>query len=164
MFSRSPRSYAFANKVRLRLPFAFGAKALIVTDLASCSTAQTRSRSGWITTEVSSALISRTASPSPRRFLCRDAAPKDVIAEFGDDRGDRRRRAAATEFVCKARVHPSEVWTDIVTFAFLAPPSSDAMSRYIHLRQRHHATGRDGTPSLSAADAAQGPARSRSRQ
>jgi hypothetical protein len=54
---------------------------------------------------------------------------KDMIAEFGDDRGGRRRRAAATGFVCKARVHPSEIWTDIVTFAFLAPPSNDAMSR-----------------------------------
>jgi hypothetical protein len=49
----APRSYAFEDKVRLRLPFAFfntGAKALIVTDLRLVFDDPDRESLAWITT------------------------------------------------------------------------------------------------------------------
>jgi hypothetical protein len=56
---------------------------------------------------------------------------KEVIAEFGDDRGWSPEPSGRHRIRLQARVHPSERWTEIVAFAWWAPPPGDAMSRYV---------------------------------
>jgi hypothetical protein len=54
-----------------------------------------------------------------------------VIAEFGNDHGWSPEPSSGHRIHLQARVHPSDAWEDIVAFEWWAPPSSDAMSRYI---------------------------------
>ncbi len=130
----APRSYAFADKVRLRLPFAFfnsGAKALIVTDLRLLVDDPDREPLGWIT-------IRSKLRPDPQDgfafatpFSVPGRGTKEVIAEFGDDRRWSPEPSSRHRIRLQGRVHPSESWTNIVTFDWWAPPSSEAMSQYI---------------------------------
>jgi hypothetical protein len=128
----APRSYAFADKVRLRLPFAFfntGARALIVTDLRLL--VDDREPLGWITTRSKLRPDSQDGFAFATPFSVPGRGTKEVIAEFGDDRGWSPEPSGRHWIQLQARVHPSESWEDIVAFEWWAPPSSDAMSRYI---------------------------------
>lgn len=130
----APRSYAFADKVRLRLPFAFfntGAKALIVTDLRLLVDDPDREPLGWITTRSKLRPDSQDGFAFATAFSVPGRGTKEVIAEFGDDRVWSPAPSSRHRIRLQARVHPSESWTDIVAFAWWAPPSSNAMSRYI---------------------------------
>jgi hypothetical protein len=130
----APRSYAFADKVRLRLPFAFfntGAKALIVTDRRLLVDDPDRSPLGWITTRSKLRPDSQDGLGFATPFSVPGRGTRDVIADFGDDRGWQPEPSSRHWIHLQARVHPSESWEDIVAFERWAPPSSDAMSRYI---------------------------------
>jgi hypothetical protein len=130
----APRSYAFADKVRLRLPFAFfntGAKALIVTDLRLLVDDPDREPLGWITTRSKLRPDSQDGFAFATPFSVPGRGTKEVIAEFGDDQGWSPQSSSRHWIHLQARVHPSESWEDIVAFEWWAPPSSDAMSRYI---------------------------------
>jgi hypothetical protein len=130
----APRSYAFADKVRLRLPFAFfntGAKALIVSDLRLLVDDPDREPLGWITTRSKLRPDAQDGFAFATPFSVPGRGIREVIAEFGDDRGWSPEPSSRHWIQLQARVHPSESWEDIVAFEWWAPPSSDAMSRYI---------------------------------
>jgi hypothetical protein len=130
----APRSYAFADKVRLRLPFAFfntGAKALIVSDLRLLVDDPDREPLGWITTRSKLRPDAQDGFAFATPFSVPGRGIREVIAEFGDDRGWSPEPSSRHRIRLQARVHPSESWTNIVAFDWWAPPSSEAMSRYI---------------------------------
>jgi hypothetical protein len=130
----APRSYAFADKVRLRLPFAFfntGAKALIVTDLRLLVDDPDRQPLGWITTRSKLRPDSQDGFAFATPFSVPGRGTMEVIAEFGNDHGWSPEPSSRHWIHLQARVHPSETWEDILAFEWWAPPSSDAMSRYI---------------------------------
>jgi len=130
----APRSYAFADKVRLRLPFAFfntGAKALIVTDLRLLVDDPDRQPLGWITTRSKLRPDSKDGFAFATPFSVPGRGTKELIAEFGNDHGWSPEPSSRHWIHLQARVHPSETWEDILAFEWWAPPSSDAMSRYI---------------------------------
>jgi len=131
----APRSYAFADKVRVRLPFAFfntGAKALIVTDLRLLiDNDPDREPLGWITTRSKLRPDAQDGFAFATPFSVPGRGTREVIAEFGDDRGWSPEPRSRYRIRLQARVHPSESWTNIVAFDWWAPPSREAMSRYI---------------------------------
>jgi hypothetical protein len=130
----APRSYAFADKVRLRLPLVFfntGAKALIVTDLRLLVDDPDREPLGWITTRSKLRPERQDGFAFATPFAVPGRGTKEVIAEFGVDRGWSPEPSRRHRIHLQARVHPSEVWMDIVAFDWWTPPSRETMSRYI---------------------------------
>ena len=130
----APRSYAFADNVRLRLPFAFfntGAKALIVADLRLVVDDPDREPLGWITTRITLRPEQHDGFAFATPFGVSGRGTKEVITEFGDDRGWSPEPSGRYRIRLQARVHPSEGWMDVVAFDWWAPPSREAMSRYI---------------------------------
>lgn len=130
----APRSYAFADKVRLRLPLAIfntGAKALIVTDLRLVLNASDREPLGWITTRSKLRPQPEDGFAFATPFAVPGRGTKEVTAEFGVDRLWSPEPSSRHRIRVQARVHPSENWTDIGAFDWWAPPSRETMSRYI---------------------------------
>jgi hypothetical protein len=111
----APRSYAFADKVRLRLPFAFfntGAKALIVTDLRLLVHDPDREPLEWITTRSKLRPDSQDGFAFATPFSVPGRGTKEVIAEFGNDHGWSPEPSSRHWIHLQARVHPSETWED----------------------------------------------------
>jgi hypothetical protein len=133
-----PRNYAFAEKVRLRLPLAFfntGAKALIVSDLRLIVEDEpSRKPLGWITTRAKLRPESDDGFAFATPFSVQGRATKEVVAEFGDDMGWAPAPGSSHRIRLQARVHPSEEWDDVVAFDWWAPPSTDVMKQYIAYR------------------------------
>jgi hypothetical protein len=74
----APRTYAFVDRVRLRLPLAFfntGAKALIVTDLRLLVDDLEREPFAWITTRSNLRPEAEDSSAFATPFAVPDAAP-----------------------------------------------------------------------------------------
>jgi hypothetical protein len=145
-----PRSYAFAEKVRLRLPLAFfntGAKALIVSDLQLIIDGD-RSRDPlvWVTTRTKLRPEPDDGFAFATPFSVQGRATKEVIAEFGDDVGWTPAPGSRHRIRLQAQVHPSEEWDDVVAFDWWAPRSADAMKQYIAHRNDPPGNG-DGPPS-----------------
>ena len=94
----SPRAYAFADRVRLRLPLAFfntGAQALIVTDLRLVIAGDPlRGPMGWITTRTKLRPESDDGFAFAVPFSVAGRGTREVIAEFGDNDGWTRHRRA----------------------------------------------------------------------
>lgn len=130
-----PRSYGFADRVRLRLPLAFfntGAKALIVSDLRLVIEDEPdRVPLGWITTRTKLRPESDDGFAFATPFSVQGRGTKEVIAEFGDDLGWEPVPGSRHSLRLQARVHPSEEWDDIVAFDWWAPPVADVMKQYI---------------------------------
>jgi hypothetical protein len=130
----APRSYAFADRVRLRLPFVFfntGATALIVTDLRLVVDDPDREPLGWITTRSQLRPEAHDDFAFATPFAVPGRGTKELITEFGVDRVWSPEPSSRHRIHLQARVHPSEVWTEIVAFEWWAPPSPESMSRYI---------------------------------
>jgi hypothetical protein len=140
-----PRKYAFADRVRLRLPLAFfntGAKALIVSDLRLVIDDEPeRVPLGWITTR---------AKLRPESDV-QGRGTKELIAEFGDDLGWEPAPGSRHRLRLEAQVHPSEEWDEFVAFDWWAPPSADVMKQYI--AHRNEPAGGSEGPPASASDA-----------
>jgi hypothetical protein len=77
-------------------------------------------------------------------FSVQGRGTKEVIVEFGDDRGWTPAPGSRHSIVLQAQVHPSEEWADVVAFAWWAPPS-DAMSRYLAHRNEPRGAQNDAT-------------------
>jgi hypothetical protein len=129
-----PRVYAFVDKVRLRLPLAFfntGAEALIVSDLRLViGDDGTREPLRWMTTRTKLRPEHDDGHAFATPFSVQGRGTRELIVEFGDDRGWTPAPGSRHSIVLQAQVHPSEAWSDVVAFAWWAPPS-DAMSRYL---------------------------------
>lgn len=127
-----PHAYAFADKVRLRLPLAFfntGARALIVGDLRLVIGDDTgRDPLRWVTTRTQLRPEHDDGHALATPFSVQGRGTREVIVEFGDDRVWTPAPGSRHSFVLQAQVHPSEEWADVVAFDWWAPPSADTMS------------------------------------
>lgn len=150
-----PRSYAFADRVRLRLPLAFfntGAKALIVSDLRLViENEPERGPLGWITTRTKLRPESDDGFAFATPFSVRGRGTKELIAEFADDLGWEPAPGSRHRLRLQAQVHPSEEWDEIVRFDWWAPPSVDVMKQYI--AHRNEPAGNSEGPPGRAGDA-----------
>jgi hypothetical protein len=130
-----PRSYAFVEKVRLRLPLAFfntGAEALIVSDLRLVIENQpSRKPLRWTTTRTKLRPEPDDGFAFPTPFSVQGRGTKEVVAEFGDDRGWAPAPGSSHRIRLEAQVHPSDEWEDVVAFEWWAPLSADVMKQYI---------------------------------
>jgi hypothetical protein len=133
----TPRSYAFVEKVRLRLPLVFfntGAQALIVTDLRLVIEHRpSRQSFRWITTRTTLRPESDDGFAFSTPFSVQGRGTREVIAEFGDDLGWTAAPGGAHRIRLQAQVHPSEEWDEVVAFDWWAPPLADQM-HYIAYR------------------------------
>jgi len=152
--ARIAGSYAFAEKVRLRLPLAFfntGAKALIVSDLRLVIEDEpSRKPLRWITTRTTLRPASDDGFAFATPFSVQGRGTKEVVAEFGDDLGWTPAPGSGHRIRLEAQVHPSEEWDDIVAFEWWAPPSADEMKRYI--AHRNEPAGDSDLPPSPAKD------------
>jgi hypothetical protein len=127
-----PRSYAFEDRVRVRLPFTFfntGAKALIVTDLRLLVD-DSDHELGWITTRSKLRPDREDNFAFATPFSVAGRGTKEVIAEFGHEAGWSPEPSSRHLLRLEAKVHPSENWENLLEFAWWAPPSSSAMGGY----------------------------------
>ena len=130
-----PRTYAFTDKVRLRLPLAFfndGGRALIVTDLQLLVEDEPSGEPlRWETTRSKLRPESdddfRFATP----FSIQARATREVIAEFGHDLGWSPSPASRHRVWLQAKIHPWNEWETVATFEWWAPPAADAMTNYL---------------------------------
>ena len=140
-----PRSYAFANRVRLRLPLAFfntGATALIVGDLRLVIENQSsRTPLRWISTRTTLRPEKEDGFAFAAPFSVRGRATKDVLAEFGDELGWTPEPSSNHRMRLEAQIHPSEEWRNVVEFVWWAPPSADIMKQYIAHRNELESRG-----------------------
>lgn len=130
-----PRTYAFANTVRVRLPVTFfntGAKALIVGDLRIVlDDGPTRPPFEWITTRTRLRPGSEDGFAFATPFAIEGRSTREVIAEFGDDLGWSPVPGTVYRMRLQAEIHPAEEWVDVVSFDWCSPPSEDVMATYI---------------------------------
>jgi hypothetical protein len=130
-----PRTYAFADRVRLRLPLAFfntGAKALIVTDLQLRSGEERPAEPlRWMTTRSKLRPESEDGFAYATPFSIQGRATREMIAEFGHDLGWSPDPASRHRVRLQAKVHPSDEWKDTAAFEWWAPASADAMTSYL---------------------------------
>jgi hypothetical protein len=142
----TPRTYAFVSvvdrskpepvpsTVRLRLPLAFfntGAKALIVSDLRLVLDDDESEPLLWITTRSKLRPESGDEHAYPTPFAVAGRGTKEVIAEFGHDRGWAPEQSSQHGIRLQARVHPSDAWENVRTFDWWAPPSAQDMGSYL---------------------------------
>lgn len=150
-----PRSYAFADRVRLRLPLAFfntGAKALIVSDLRLVIEDEPeRVPLGWITTRTKLRPESDDGFAFATPFSVQGRGTKGLIAEFADDVGWEPAPGSRHRLRLQAQVHPSEESDEIVRFDWWAPPSVHVMKQYI--AHRNEPAGNGEGPPGRASDA-----------
>jgi hypothetical protein len=131
-----PGAYAFASKVRLRLPLAFyntGARSLIVTDLqVVLAEDATQPPLRWIPT-VSQL---RPDSSNERDFATPFAVPgrstREFVPEFGHNSGWSPEPGSKHRMRLLARLHQQgDEWRELAAFDWWAPPPGVAMERYI---------------------------------
>jgi hypothetical protein len=130
-----PRTYAFTNRVRLRLPLACfntGAKALIVSDLQLLvGDEASREPLRWITTRSKLRPESDDGFAFATPFSIQGRGTREVIAEFGHDLGWSPDPASRHRVWLQAKVHPWTEWKTVATFEWWAPPAADAMTNYL---------------------------------
>jgi hypothetical protein len=127
-----PRTYAFVEGFRLRLPLALvnsGAIPLLVTDLRiDISDA---GRFPWQTTRSKLRPDPDDAPAFATPFAVNGRDTKALIAEFGDNDSWIPKPGAKHTIQLEARVHPHETWIELATFTWWAPPTDSLMNRYI---------------------------------
>ena len=130
-----PRTYAFADKVRLRLPlvlFNSGATALVVTDLRiGLDGDPDRSRFDWITTRATLRPGGNDDHAFATAFAVKGREAREIIAEFGDNEGWSPPPGSKHRMRVQAMVAPSREWEDVGTFDWWAPPAGSPTSAYI---------------------------------
>jgi len=131
-----PPNYAFAAspEIRLRFPLAFfntGAKALIVTDLRVVfDDKPTPSPFRWLTTRTKLRPEKEDGFAFATPFTVGGRGAREVVAEFGEVQGWSPQALSRHRLRLQAEIHPSENWTDVVTFDWWAP-SAEKMTHYI---------------------------------
>ncbi len=134
-----PGAYAFANRVRLRLPLAFynsGARALIVTDLQAVLVDDPEQPPlRWIAT------ISqlRPESANERDFATPFSVPgrgtQELVIELGHNHGWSPELGSRHRMRLQARLHDrGDDWQTLAEFDWYAPPPGAELGRYITYR------------------------------
>jgi hypothetical protein len=133
-----PHAYAFANKVRLRLPLVFyntGARALIVTDLRLVVENEGSRVFKWITTRSVLRPERNDDFAYATPFAVVGRSTKEVVAEFGDEvEGWSPSPGAMYRIRVEAVVHPEPTWVAITTFDWWAPPPDAETNEYLTYR------------------------------
>ena len=130
----APRTYAFADAVRLRLPLALfntGAVDLIVADLRVTVVDLTREPLRWITTRTKLRPEADDGFAFATPFAVRGRATRELIAEFGDDAGWNPEPGSRHRLRLEAQVPPSDEWVGLAEFDWWAPQTADVMGSYI---------------------------------
>ena len=131
----TPRTYAFAKRVRLRLPLAFfntGAKSLIVNDLRiALDDEPERAPFAWITTRAALRPDSDDGSAFATPFAVEGRSAKELIVEFGDEDEWSLPAGSKHRLRLEAEIHPSTEWVELLTFDWWAPPSEELMDTYL---------------------------------
>jgi hypothetical protein len=134
-----PGAYAFASKVRLRLPLAFyntGARSLITTDLQIVLVDEPdQPPLRWIAT-VSQL---RPESSDERDFATPFAVPgratHELVPEFGHNSGWSPSPGSQHRMRLTARLHDrGDEWHELAEFDWWAPPPEAEIDRYITYR------------------------------
>jgi hypothetical protein len=139
----TPRTYAFVERVRLRLPLAIyntGAAALIVTDLRLLID-DLQEPLRWITTRAVLRPGSDDGHAFATPFVVQGRSTREVIVEFGTDVAWRPPPASLHGVRLQARVHPAEHWVNVASFPWWAPPPGAATGHYIAYRNEPAADG-----------------------
>lgn len=133
-----PRTYAFTNKARLRLPFAFfntGARAIIVEDLrVFVGGHYPRPPLEWITTRKTLRPEQEDGHAFATPFAVQGRATREVIAEFGDEVLWEPGAGQRYPLQLQARLHDEDDWIDVVSFDWWAPPAGATLGSYITYR------------------------------
>jgi hypothetical protein len=138
-----PHAYAFANKVRLRLPLAFyntGARALIVADMRLVVEDEGSRVFTWITTRSVLRPESGDDFAYATPFAVAGRSTKEVVAEFGDEAWSPT-PGAMHRLRLEAVVHPGPAWVAITTFDWWGPPGDAQTSVYLTYRNEPRASG-----------------------
>lgn len=130
-----PHAYAFASKVRLRLPLAFyntGAKALIVANLrVQVEDDPSRSQLAWITTRATLRPEEDDGLAYATPFAVEGRSAREVFAEFGDAFGWSPSAGSYRRLRLEAVIHPDHEWVELAAFDWWAPPPGAAVTAYI---------------------------------
>jgi hypothetical protein len=134
-----PGAYAFARKVRLRLPLAFyntGARSLIVTDLQAVlvdDPAQQPLR--WIATVSELRPDESNERDLATPFAVAGRATREIIPELGHDQGWSPSPSTKYRLRLLAKLHDrGDDWHMLTEFDWWAPPNGAEMNRYIAYR------------------------------
>jgi hypothetical protein len=129
-----PAAYAFASKVRLRLPLVFyntGAKALIVTNLQVVVDDPTREPLHWITTRASLRPHEKDGMAYSTPFAVPGRGTRELIAEFGSVLSWSPERRSKHRLTIEAQLHPDTEWVALASFDWWAPPWPEKMEGYL---------------------------------
>jgi hypothetical protein len=130
-----PRTYAFHERVRLRLPlvlFNTGATALVVTDLRiELDGDPARTGFAWITTRSTLRPGSEDDHRYAIAFAVRGREAREVIAEFGDNAGWSPAPGSRHRMRVLAMVAPSQEWRTLGWFDWWAPPDGAKTTAYL---------------------------------
>ena len=129
-----PQAYAFASKVRLRLPLALyntGASALIVSDLRLVVDDPGRGPLGWITTRAGLRPEEEDGFAFATPFAVPGRGTREVVAEFGDNLAWSPEPGSKHRMAIEAQVHPASEWVGLASFDWWAPPSPEFMGSYV---------------------------------
>ena len=135
----TPRTYAFVDAVRLRLPLALfntGAIDVIVADLRVTLIDATREPMRWITTRTKLRPETDDGFAFATPFAVPGRATRELIAEFGDDAGWKPQPKSRHRLRLEAQVHPSDEWVAVAEFDWWAPQTADVMGSYITHRNK----------------------------
>lgn len=130
-----PGSYAFAAKVRLRLPLALyntGAKARIVSGLRVV--VDDREPLPWQATLPTLRPSSSEARDFATPFAVPGRATRELVAEFGDNLGWSPEPGSRHAMQIEAKLHPDDRWQTLASFDWWAPPTDESMSAFIIYR------------------------------
>jgi hypothetical protein len=131
----TPRTYAFHERVRLRLPlvlFNSGATALVVTDLRIALDGDPeRAGFAWITTRSTLRPGSEDDHRYATAFAVKGREARELIAEFGDNEGWSPAPGSRHRMRVLALVAPSKEWDEVGSFDWWAPPSGATTTAYI---------------------------------
>jgi hypothetical protein len=129
----TPGAYAFAKRVRLRLPLALyntGAKALIVSDLR-VDVDGARPPLPWQATLTSMRPRQSEARDFATPFAVPGRGTRELVAEFGDDLGWSPAPGTRHKVQIQAKLHPKDRWRSIASFDWWAPPNDEIMDMFI---------------------------------
>lgn len=134
-----PGAYAFASKVRLRLPLAFyntGARSLIVTDLQVVLADDPEVLPfRWIATVSQLRPDANNERDFATPFAVAGRATREIVPEFGHNSGWSPSPGTKHRMRLMAKLHDrGDKWFALTEFDWWAPPPGAEMDRYITYR------------------------------
>lgn len=134
-----PGAYAFADKVRLRLPLVFyntGARALVVTDLRVVLVDDAdQPPLRWIATVARLQTLGGDERDFATPFAVPGRGTRELVTDFGHDQIWSPKPGSRHRMRLQARLHDrGDEWQTLAEFDWFAPPSGAELSRFITYR------------------------------